>query len=1762
MGRRKKEINYGYEQISLWELSEGYTTRLEQDNQIETEELQSSGIYGSEIQEHAGKTYPDPITGSRYTVSADIQGSVAKVSYEGRNERDEKSKLLEDDPRSNDGVDGSLDVEPAIVSIQENGIFHLNDDVESKLSIVEKYNNNVRAIRTLFQIQKEDRRATYDEKLILAKYTGWGSCSQVFDENNAQWKNRRDILKEMLTIDQYATARTSTLTSFYTPFAIVDNMYRIIDKLGFKSGIILDPAYGNGIFTGRMPYDMANDSSINGIELDEISGMIAQKIYDNANIEINGYQSSYLPRDTFDLIITNCPFGNYKVFDKKYSKYNFDIHNYYFAKSLDMVRDGGLIAIITTSETMDGNNGIRDYINERADFLGAIRLPSNLFKDNGANTHVCSDILFLQRHDDKAVNVGEEWLSTTLFTEHRRINNYFISHPEMVFGKTDERKNQFGTYETIINDKTNEEWIDLGFSPEDEDFKFKKYDYLFNNIMDHFHEVYNEKEIDEEEQEYIMTTPELSKYLDNSYFLLDDKIYFRMNDKCYLQDFKGKVLERVKGMIEIATCANDVIDAQVKNIEYKQYIEKRNRLNVIYDQFVEKNGHINSQANIRVFKNDVRIHLLRALEKVDRKTGEILKEDLFSIRTIHPDKENKHPETFEEAINICLNTKGKIDTMYISSLLDKDEDKVKNELIDKEYVYIEPFTDKMILARDYLSGNIRKKIENATAVGNSKNIKALENVLPELIPAEDITVQLGATWIDEQYIKDFVNHIFKPRYSGSMEICYESLVGRWIIDGFPSYYSTEITTTYSVAKTDDTDVIGSDGKNHIIRQPEYNGWNLLDDVMNSKTPVIYDYWTEYLNGEEVRKSRLNMTRTSYARSLAEQLQQEFQEWIFEDDERRENLVEKYNYLFNSIRLQEYDGSYLTFPEMNSNIKLEEYQKNAVARIMTSHQNTLLSQQVGAGKTFEMISAGMEMRRLHLKNKIMYVVPNHLVSQWGKDFLKLYPQAKILVADKKDFQKNNREIFFNRIATGDWDAIIVAHSSFKRIPMDKEFMLKQMNEEIRSVQYAIDEINAQNKLSENRKRVKVLERTKLSIENNVKRLTDIDRDEGITFDQLGIDYMFVDEAHEFKNLYIYSSRQNVAGIPQTKSEKASDLLMKTQWIMQNGGNVCFATGTPISNTMAELYVMQKYLQNDVLKDMGICCFDAWAMNFGKVVNSFEISVDGNSFKSRERFCKFFNIQELMTTFKMVAEIQTESMLNEALRNSTTGRKMAIPPKMLGGKPKVVVVEPSRELLKYIDNIVERTENIHDGLVNPSEDNMLKVTTDSKKASIDLRLVYDSYPYDPDGKLAAASREISKLYREYDKDKATQLVFCDSSTPNKDRFNVYDEMKRLLINEGVLESEIAFIHDAKTMEAKQKLFDMVNAGKIRVLFGSTAKLGAGTNVQERLIAIHHLDVPWRASDIEQRNGRAFRQGNMYDEIYEIRYVTKKSFDAYSWQMIETKASYQTQLLEGTSGAREMEEDTRAYLSYSEIKSIASGNPLVKEKFEVENEIRKIETLFKMHQKKMFQAKKSIKELPMVIDEYQNKLGKYGNDSDVAKANVYDIKDIRENFRISLLQKEYDGDHMKEANDVLLNITQQSNDKNELLVGKFCQFDVILKYIIDDGWTIFLHRDQYYKVDTINVVGRVNFERMIKRLSYISMNKEMYERNIELAKERLISAKDISTSSFSERDKLIQLRKRSNEINALLNSKDDDVIINSQETNTEDGKNLGQEDMEEEL
>lgn len=1610
--------------------------------------------------------------------------------------------------------------------IQENVIpteitqYRLRDEDEQSLSANQKFEKNLKAIQTLKVIENNEN-VTEQQQHILAQYSGWGGLPQVFDDSNDKWTRQRNQLKNLVSQHEYDSFKESTLSAFYTPYLVIDKIYKGLHRMGFESGSILEPSCGTGNFIGRMPEDMLNKSHVSAVEIDDISSSIASYLYPDITVENCGYEETNFENETFDLAITNVPFGQYSVYDRDYSKSKYMIHDYFFMKSLDKVRAGGFIAFITSQSTLDKKDDkVRLEIAQKAEFLGAIRLPNNLFKLNGANTEVSSDIIFLKKRDEMVresdlYNLNEDmiWLNTGYFdtnenNEDAYCNNYFQNHPEMVIGELKIDTNQFGhpVVKTVLN-------------------HFKELDNQLETAIKQLpSDIYVSalvSSIDNElSEENTFTIPANMQIKNGAYFIYQEKLAKRYDSIGQYIDENIKNYDRLYQMMIIKESIDMVFRAQDSLHTDEDFERALKLLNQNYDQFVKKYGYITSSYNQRLLKDDPNRFMLSVLENVDRTSKTATKSDIFYQRTIKI-VEKVEPQNVTEAMYQSFNERGTLDVFYMSEILNRDYNDVYNELLDHKFAFIDPETNNIIDANSYLSGNVRKKLEIAKEFNEKENdkyqnnVESLEIVMPKDIDISDIKCQMGAVFIPGEYVKEFIIELFQLKDKHwiveNMSVDLNTYSGQWDLNIGYLGYSAIINETWGVPN--------SDGIPWYYSQPDVTGIDLVNWILTSQIPVIRDYY----NQDGTRKSRVNPERTNIARMKMDEIKQLFEDWVVKDLERRQVIQKNYNEMFNSYVNRNYNGDFLTFPGMSQDIQLENYQKNAISRMIFGG-NTLLAQVVGAGKTFEMIAASQEMKRVGLCHKPMFVVPNHLVEQWANDFQRLYPQTNILAITTNDFKKNARKAFINKIAVNNYDAVIVAHSSFGMIPMSKEYQIDMLEQEKYNLDLAISDMENQ---TGKQTSVKNMEKAKKSLESQIKKLQDKKYDEDVPlFENLGVDQLFIDEAHEFKNLYYTTKQSNIAGIQNTGSQKAWDLFTKTQYMREKGQHIVMATGTPISNSIGELYTFQRYLQYDALVEKNIESFDLWAKTFGEVINSFEISVDGTGFKNRLRFNKFYNVPELMTMFRCVAEIQTKGMLKREMENSQIGRQSAKAPGFIGGKPQVVVVEPSEELENYIADIVKRTEAIHRGGVDPRYDNMLKITTDSKKASIDMRLIDEGYGEQSSGKLRAVSDKVYEVYKDYDEDKATQLIFCDSSAP-KEGFNVYDELKKNLIEMGVPSEEIAFIHDAHTDIQKEALFDKVRKGTVRVLIGSTQKMGAGTNVQDRVIAVHHVDVPWRSSDVEQQNGRGFRQGNRYENIYEFRYATKKSFDSYSWQIIENKSTYMQQLLEGTSDKRSIEDDCAMTLSYGEIKAIASGNPMIKEKMELESELKQLETQKKFYNKQIFNAERGIVQIPGEIEQYRQQYQKM-------IPFIESIQSIPEkfdeNWSIELNGKTFD--NYKEAGDMLTDLSKHLTSNEKQIVGHYGDYSVGIHRIRTHTTVLFVgYQNMMWDCDDLHAVGRVNFDRIDRQIRKIANKNKNLPQVIDDLNHDLQENKNIVKQPFKSEERLSEVRKRLNEINTQL-------------------------------
>lgn len=1372
--------------------------------------------------------------------------------------------------------------------------FHYPDMSEVTGGQKTHYKLNVEAIRLLKQIKTENRLATPEEQLILSKYVGWGGIPQAFDKSNANWQKEYQELKELLTPEEYEAARASTLTAFYTPPAVINAIHTALQNFGFTGGNILEPSCGTGRFFGYLPPDIEQKSRLFGVELDSLTGRIAKQLYPKANIQIKGFEKVAFPDDFFDVAIGNVPFGEFKVPDKRYEKHNFLIHDYFFARSLDKVRPGGLIIYVTSKGTMDkSNNAVRKYIAQRAELIGAVRLPNTMMKAE-ANTQVTADIIFLKKRE-RMVDVEPEWVNLTYIDDGVPINAYYADHPEMLLGKMVFDDSMYGSAkDTSLIPREGSDWREE-----------------LPKVISLIQAEYSVPEFDLEENESTVTIPADPNVKNFSYTVAEDgKLYYRENSQMTQKNFPDMRERRIRGMIEIRDATREVIRVQSNDCPDEAVHEAQAKLNQLYDAYVKKYGYLNSPGNRIAFSADSDYPLLCSLENIDEDNN-VTKAAIFTRRTIRPPQVITHVDTAMEALPVCLNQKGRVDISYIAQLTDKSEEQIVKDL--SGIIYKDPIDGTYLTAEEYLSGNVREKLsiaENAAAEDEQYkiNVEALKQVQPEDLDASQIDIRLGSPLLEPEDIEQFIYDQFDPPYYvKKLKVIYLPSEALWRINGIPhSLIQSDIPAT----KTFGT---------HRI-----DAYSLLELSLNQKTPTIRDRKPD-------DTYEVNPTETAAAREKQKAIENKFQSWVFNDPERRQRLVRKYNDIYNNIRLRQYDGSHLTFPGMNPEITLQPHQKNAVARIL-SNGNTLLAHCVGAGKTYEMIAAGMESKRLGLCNKNMYVVPGHLIDQWGSDILKLYPGANVLLATKSDFEKSKRQRLISRIATGDYDAIVIASTSFEKIPISPERREKIIRQQIKAVTEAMELAAEENGEDWT---IKQMERTKKSLEEQLEKLSNQSRkDDLLTFEELGVDQIFVDEAHYYKNLFIPTKMTNVAGISSSHALKSTDMLMKCDYIQEiNHGQrgVVFATGTPVTNSMSELYVMMKYLESDTLSKMGFQHFDAWAAQYGRKVSSLELTPDGTQYRYKTRFAEFVNLPELMNLYSLVADIKTADQL-----------KLPVPA-MKYGKPQIIVAKPSQDQKDLVQDIIECFERIHSGVVEPWEDNALKETHRGRCGALDMRILDPSYEDFEGSKVNLAVKTIFKEWQESTPKLGTQMVFCDLSTPHYDgKFNVYDDMKQKLIQLGIPEEQIKFIHDANSEKQKEQLFADMRSGKVRILFGSTSKMGAGTNAQNKIVAIHHLDCPWRPGDLEQRNGRAFRRGNENSEVTEYRYVTEGTFDAYSWQILEQKQRFISQISSGRCAERHAQDIDETVLDYATVKMLSTNDPRIKEREELRVRVAELNAL----------------------------------------------------------------------------------------------------------------------------------------------------------------------------------------------------------------------------
>ena len=1579
----------------------------------------------------------------------------------------------------------SFDIHPEI-PISDRNQFKITNDNLGEGSPREKFINNVEAIRVLKKCEEENRFATPQEQEILSKYVGWGGLPQAFDEKDSSWSNEYSILKNLLDEKEYSQARESTLTAFYTPPVVIRSMYKALENMGLKTGNILEPSCGVGNFIGMLP-DSLEDCKLYGVELDSISGRIARQLYQKSTVAVQGYEDTNLPNSFFDVAVGNVPFGDFKVLDKKYDKHKFLIHDYFFAKTLDKVRPGGVIAFITSKGTLDKENpSVRKYIAQRADLLGAIRLPNNTFKAN-AGTEVTSDIIFLQKRDS-ITDIEPDWVYLGENDDGIKMNQYFIDNPEMILGNMEMISTSFGYDSACISD---------GEKLED------KLERAISNI----HAEVKEYELDDigEEDNSIEADLTVRNF---SYTLIDDKIYFRENSRMYPQELAMTTENRVKGLIEIRDCVRTLLEYQTEDYPDEDIKREQVKLNQLYDRFTKKYGLINSRGNNSAFSNDSSYYLLCSLEILDENGNLARKADMFTKRTIKPKTEITSVDNANDALIVSLSEKARVDITFMQKLCNMDMDKMLKDLEGEIFnvpEYGEP--NQWVTADEYLSGNVREKLKIAEHFAETDerfnvNVKYLKEVQPKDLSASEISVRLGSTWIPPEDIKVFIEYLLNPSNYAcqNINVHYNEATSEWWIEG-KNYdkYNIKATNTYGTGRA--------------------SAYKIIEDSLNLKDTRIYDYYEDE-NGKRV--AELNKKETAIAQAKQEQIKLAFEEWIWKDPERRERLTKFYNERFNSIRPREYDGSHISFDGMNPEITLRKHQVNAIARILYGG-NTLLAHEVGAGKTFEMVAAAMESKRLGLCNKSLFVVPNHIVEQFGQEFLQLYPSANVLVTTKKDFETANRKKFCSRIATGDYDAIIISHSQFEKIPMSVERQVAIIQKQIEDITLGIQDLKNNNG---ERFSIKQMEKTKKGLETRLAKLNDTSRkDDVVTFEELGVDRIFVDEAHYYKNLFLYTKMRNVGGIAQTEAQKSSDLFMKCRYLdeLTGGKGVIFATGTPISNSMVELYTMQRYLQYGELEKRHLQQFDAWASTFGETVTAIELSPEGTGYRAKTRFAKFFNLPELMALFKEVADIQTSEMLNLPVPKANYHN---------------VVIEPSEIQKELVKDLSERAEKIRNRMVDSSVDNMLKITNDGRKLALDQRLTNDMLEDFEHSKVATCADNIYSIWDKTNDDKSAQLVFCDLSTPHNDgKFNVYDDLKTKLIDRGIPEEEIAFIHDANTDARKQDLFNKVRRGQVRVLIGSTQKMGAGTNCQDRLIALHDLDCPWRPSDLIQRSGRIIRQGNKNPEVDIYRYVTEGTFDAYLYQLVENKQRFISQIMTSKTPVRFAEDIDETALSYAEIKALAAGNPDIIEKTELDTQVAKLKLLKQNYLSEKYELEdKVIKYYPNEIKRLENRIEDMKEDIEVFNNN-----NTPDNSFDKMNIKGTDFTERKEAGEKIIEICKSMTNPEPLEIGEYKGFKIILSFdTMDRKFYASMKNNLSYKTE-LGSDPSGNITRIDNVLNGIETRLSSIENNLEDTKKNYESAKKEIEKPFPQEEELKTKSKRLDELNIKLNlnNKDKEII-----------------------
>ena len=1580
------------------------------------------------------------------------------------------------------------------VSMAERHTFNLKENEVETVGKKERFRRNIMAIQLLKKCQEENRFATLEEQIILSKYVGWGGLSEAFDENNSAWATEYLELSSVLTPEEYASARESTLTAFYTPPEVITAIYKAMEQMGFKEGNLLEPSCGIGNFIGMLP-DTMQDSKIYGVELDTISAGIAQQLYQKTTIAAQGFEETNLPDSFFDGVVGNVPFGDFKVSDKRYDKHKFLIHDYFFAKSLDKLRPGGVMALVTSKGTMDKETlAVRKYIAQRAELLGAIRLPNNTFKGN-AGTEVISDILILQKRD-RLIDIEPDWVHLDTDENGIKMNSYFVQHPEMILGEMKMVSGRFGMEATCVPYEN----ADLA----------AQLDEAVANIHGEITEYEAEEELEEEDNS-IPADPAVRNF---SYTVVDDKIYYRENSRMTPVEVSATAENRIKGMIAIRNSVRTLIELQTEDYPDSEIKAEQERLNRLYDTFSGKYGLINSRANTSAFSQDSSFSLLSALEIIGE-DGELeRKADMFSKRTIKPHTPVTSVDTASEALAVSLGEKATIDMDYMMELSGKSENEIFEDLkgvifLNPLYEYGNSYEPKYLMADEYLSGNVREKLKIAKNSAElypedyKVNVEALQKVQPKDLTASEISVRLGATWLPPDDVQEFIFHLLEtPRYAQwNIKVHFSPFTSEWNIEG-KSYDKGNVRAynTYGTSRI--------------------NAYKIIEETLNLKDVRIFDYIED---DEGKKKAVLNKKETAIAQSKQEMIKQEFQDWIWSDPERRERLCKSYNEKFNSVRPREYDGSHIIFNGMNPEIELREHQKNAVAHILYGG-NTLLAHAVGAGKTFEMVAAAQESKRLGLCNKSLFVVPNHLTEQWAAEYLQLYPAANILVATKKDFETKNRKRFCGRIATGDYDAVIIGHSQFEKIPMSIERQRAILEQQLEEITGGIAELKRNR--GENFS-IKQLEKSKKSIKQKLDKLNDqTKKDDVVTFEELGVDRLFVDESHYYKNLYLYTKMRNVGGIAQTEAQKSSDLFMKCRYLdeITGGRGTVFATGTPISNSMVELYTIQRYLQYNTLVKNGLQHFDAWASTFGETITAVELTPEGTGYRAKTRFAKFYNLPELMAMFKEIADIKTADMLN-----------LPVPEV----KYHNIAVKPSEMQKEMVASLAERAEQVRGGGVDSSVDNMLKITNDGRKLALDQRMLNDMLPDFEGSKINACVDNIYRIWEENIDKKSAQLVFCDLSTPKNDgTFSVYNDIRKKLIERGIPESEVKFIHEADTDMKKKELFQKTRKGEVRVLLGSTQKMGAGTNVQDKLIALHDVDCPWRPSDLEQRSGRIVRQGNENPQVEIYRYVTEQTFDAYLYQLVEGKQKFASQIMTSKSPVRSAEDIDETALSYAEIKMLATGNPYIKEKMDLDIQVQKLKMLKSNFLSEKYGLEdKVIKFYPQQIAYLKSRVEGLTKDVETAKSHPKPIDEQPLGMMVSGVSYS----EKAEAGQAIINACKSMNSPDAIPLGEYRGFQMELYFdTVQRNYVVKLKgetsRDVPLGDDSHGNIVRIDngIERFEEALADTKNSLENTEKQFETAKQEI-------EKPFAKEEELRAKTARLDELNILLNmdKKENEIV-----------------------